>query len=114
MYAIQWYDYFIFALTLLICLGVGLYFSLSGGKQRTTAEYLSGEHRLSPVTVGASIALSITSSIMVIGASAEVYEHGIQRSIDIFGVIIGVALSYALYLPMFYNLKITSLFEVSM
>ncbi len=112
MYALEWYDYFLFAITLLVCLGIGIYFASVGRGQRTPEEYLHGNRKLQPIPVGASIALSSISSILVIGGSAETYEHGAQRFMDILGVMLGLALSYLLFFPMFYNLKITSVFQV--
>ncbi len=113
MYVLQWYDYFLFAITLLLCLGIGIYFASVGRGQRTPEEYLHGERKLLPVPVGASIALSSTSAIVVIGGSAEIYEHGAQRFVDTLGLMLGMLFAYLLYIPMFYKLKITSLFEVS-
>ena len=43
----EWYDYVIFIATLVVSLGIGLYFSFSGGKQRTTKEYLMGNRLVS-------------------------------------------------------------------
>ena len=42
-----WYDYLIFIATLVVSLGIGLYFSFAGGKQRTTKEYLMGNRLVS-------------------------------------------------------------------
>ena len=112
MYLLQWYDYFLFVITLLVCLGIGIYFASVGRGQRTTEEYLHGERKLQPFPVGASIALSAISAVHVIGGSAETYEHGAQRFVDLLGVIVGLTLAYLLFVPMFYNLKITSLFQV--
>nr|KAG5692604.1 hypothetical protein BaRGS_030032 [Batillaria attramentaria] len=33
-------DYAVFGLTILISIGIGIYYALSGGRQRTTSEYL--------------------------------------------------------------------------
>ncbi len=113
MIVLFWYDYVIFAITLLICLAIGIYFSLSGGRQRSTREYLQGDRSLSVFPVAASIALSWQSAITVIGGSAEFYVHGVQRYVDTIALIPGVLLSCIFYLPMYYNLKTTSIFEVS-
>ncbi len=83
-----------------------------GRGQRSPEEYLHGERKLLPVPVGASMALSAISSLLVIGGSAETYEHGAQRYVDILGVMLGMLFAYLLFIPMFYNLKITSLFQV--
>ena len=113
MIALYWYDYFLFAITLLICLAIGIYFSLSGGRQRSTREYLQGDQSLSPFPVAASIALSLHSAITVIGGSAEFYVHGVQRYVDALAMLLGTLLSVVFYLPLYYNLKSTSIFEVS-
>ncbi len=112
MYVLQWYDYFLFAITLLVCLGIGIYFASAGRGQRSPEEYLHGERKLLPVPVGASIALSSISAVLVIGGSAETYEHGAQRFVDLLGIMVGLAVGYLLFIPMFYNLKITSVFQV--
>ena len=112
MYVLQWYDYFLFAITLLVCLGIGIYFACVDRGQRSPEEYLHGERKLLAVPVGASIALSSISAVHVIGGSAETYEHGAQRFVDLLGVMVGLTLAYLLFIPMFYNLKITSLFQV--
>ncbi len=39
-------DYIVFALMLLVSLGIGIYYSLTGGKQKTTGEYLTGDRKL--------------------------------------------------------------------
>ena len=41
----QWYDYVIFTVTLLISLSIGVYYAVSGGKQRTTQEFLMADRR---------------------------------------------------------------------
>ncbi len=112
MESLQWYDFLIFALTLLTSLGIGIYFALSGGRQGTTAEYLQGNRKLSPIPVGVSIALSVKSAILIIGGTADVYTHGAQRLIQVLAVFCGTLVALVLYAPMFYKLRITTQFQV--
>ena len=65
-------DYSIFAVTLVVSLGIGLYYALSGGKQRTTAEYFVGNRRMMIIPVAISLMVSFESSIMMLGTPAEV------------------------------------------
>ncbi len=112
MESLQWYDFLIFALTLLASLGIGIYFALSGGRQSTTAEYLQGNRKLAPIPVGVSIALSVMSAILVIGGTADVYTHGAQRLIQVLAAFCGTLVALVLYTPMFYRLRITTQFQV--
>lgn len=65
-------DYSIFAVTIVVSLGIGLYYALSGGKQRTTAEYFVGNRRMMIIPVAISLMVSFESSIMMLGTPAEV------------------------------------------
>ena len=59
-------DYLVFAATLVISLGIGVYHSLAGGKQQTTDEYLLGDRqmRLIPVTMSMMVGFILISSIV--------------------------------------------------
>ena len=39
-------DYIVFVLMLVVSVGIGIYHSLTGGKQRTTSEYLTGDRKM--------------------------------------------------------------------
>ena len=65
-------DYSIFAVTIIVSLGIGLYYALSGGKQRTTSEYLVGNRQMMIIPVAISLMVSFESSIMMLGTPAEV------------------------------------------
>ena len=69
-------DYSIFAVTIIVSLGIGLYYALSGGKQRTTSEYLVGNRQMMILPVAISLMVSFESSIMMLGTPAEVYMFG--------------------------------------
>ncbi len=110
----QWYDYLIFSITLLIALGIGFYFAFCGTRQRSLEEYFVGNRQLGAFPTGASITLSIISAILVLGAVAEVYLHGTDKNIGQIGIVLGMMTAVYLYVPLFYRLHITSLFEVGL
>nr|KAG5692605.1 hypothetical protein BaRGS_030033 [Batillaria attramentaria] len=75
-------DYAVFGLTILISIGIGIYYALSGGRQRTTSEYLVGGRAMKFLPVAISLMVSFESSIMMLGMPAEAYVYGIQLCFD--------------------------------
>jgi len=106
-------DYAIFALVLLVSLGIGLFHACSGGKQRTTKEFLMADRRMDTLPVALSILVSFVSGILVLGTPAEMYTRGTQLFMRTFGYCIACVLSSVLFVPLFFNLKVTSSFEVT-
>uniref|UniRef100_A0A1I8HK47 DUF418 domain-containing protein n=1 Tax=Macrostomum lignano TaxID=282301 RepID=A0A1I8HK47_9PLAT len=86
---------------------VGIYFALSGGKQKTTAEYLI--MRLVPVSV--SLVASFLSAILILGHPAEIYLNGIGFHFHLIGATIAYLTTAFLFVGLFYQLRITSAFE---
>ena len=105
-------DYIIFAVFLLISAGFVLYHACSGGRQRTTSEFLAGDRRLRTPPVPLSIVVSYVNGIIVIGHPAKVYTHGTQLSITCIGFDIGGLLASAILVPLLFRLKVISSFEV--
>ena len=54
----QWYDWLIFAVTLAISMSIGIYYALTGGKQKTTREYLLANRSMGTFPVALSIYVS--------------------------------------------------------
>ena len=69
----HWADYLIFCISLAVGLLVGIVFLFTGGKQKTSDEYLLGGRDLNVVTVGASMLASILNAVFLLGGVAEVY-----------------------------------------
>ena len=65
----EWYDYLIFALLLVASLSTGVYQAFTGGKQRTTSEYLMGDRKLLMIPVAVSMFMTRVSSIMILGGN---------------------------------------------
>jgi sodium-coupled monocarboxylate transporter 8/12 len=104
-------DYAIFATVLFISLSIGLYHAFTGGKQRTTKEFLMGNRQMQTFPVALSILVSFVSGILVLGTPAEMYTRGTQLFMRTVGYCIACLLSSLLFVPLFFNLKVTSSFE---
>ena len=107
-------DFLVFAFFLLFPLAAGFYFAFRGGKQRTTNEFLLADKNLRSWLVALSLVASYFSSVVLLGATAEVFTYGIQYIIlAILSYWIVAGIVHVLFIPMFHRLKVTSVNEVS-
>ncbi|XP_071086471.1 sodium-coupled monocarboxylate transporter 1-like [Haliotis cracherodii] len=104
-------DYVVFGATIFISLGIGLYFAMSGGLQRTTSEFLVGGRAMKFLPVAVSLMVSFESSIMMLGYLAEVYVYGAQLFIALFGFMAAFLICRVLMIPLIHPLKLTSAYE---
>ena len=107
------WDYAAFAAMLLISTGIGLYFGCTGGRQRTTREYMLADRSMGLLPVSLSQLSSFMSSILVLGVPAEIYVFGSQFWMLWVGYAIAMPTAAYVFIPVFYNLRLTSIFEVS-
>jgi len=105
-------DFIIFGIAIAISIGIGLYYAFSGGKQKTTSEYLVGNRQMSILPVALSLMVSFESSIMMLGFPAEVYVYGIMFWLSNVGFMIALLLGTRLVVPLVHPLRIKSVFEV--
>lgn len=105
-------DYIVFILTIVVSLGIGIYYALSGGRQRTTSEYLVGNRKMAVLPVAISLLVSFESSIMMLGTPAEIYRYGIQWIWANLGFFCANLLAIKVMVPLIHPLKITSANEV--
>uniref|UniRef100_T1GTZ6 Uncharacterized protein n=1 Tax=Megaselia scalaris TaxID=36166 RepID=T1GTZ6_MEGSC len=80
------YDYIVLGLVLTISAGIGIYYRITGGKQKTT-------------------------TITLLGVSTESYQFGILFVVINISYILTTPLAAYLYLPVFYKLQTTSVYE---
>ncbi|KAJ8310441.1 hypothetical protein KUTeg_012306 [Tegillarca granosa] len=106
-------DYIVFAAAIVISIGIGIYYAFSGGKQRTTSEFLVGNRQMSVLPVAISLMVSFESSIMMLGIPAEIYMFGIQWFWGNIGFFISNLLSIKIMVPLIHPLPITSAYEFS-
>lgn len=104
-------DWLVFTLTLVIPAFIGLYHGLSGGRQKTTREFLMADRKMSCLPVAVSILVSFQSAILILGAPAEMYTKGTQYYLYTFGQMWAVVMATVLFVPLFFPLKLTSIYE---
>ncbi|XP_055599842.1 sodium-coupled monocarboxylate transporter 1-like [Uranotaenia lowii] len=105
-------DYVIFAAMLLMSALIGVYFGfVSKIKQNNTKEYLLAGKSMSKFPVSASLIATHVSGITLLGAPSEIYAHGGQYWMSIICAFLLMFLMEKIYLPVFYDLQVTSVFS---
>ncbi|OWF41156.1 sodium-dependent multivitamin transporter-like isoform X2 [Mizuhopecten yessoensis] len=108
---LKWEDYVIFIITLVLSLGIGLFYSIRDSKKKTTRYFLLGDGNMAIFPVALSMLVSIESGIMMLSIPAEVYMYGMQWYISIISVFVTSMLTMHLIIPTQRKLNITSLIQ---
>ncbi|KAI0239947.1 Sodium-dependent multivitamin transporter [Lamellibrachia satsuma] len=112
MHSLHWFDYFILAAFLLVSVGIGVYHALTGGRQRTTSEFIMANRKLQVIPTVISMMVSFQSAIMILGIVAEMYSYGSQAWLwVIIGLLLGLVIVERVFIPWLYPLKLISVFE---
>ena len=106
------WDYIVFAGTLLVSAGIGLFYAIRDRNQNSEKEFLLAGRNLSVFPVAMSLLSSFISAITLLGTPAEVYKYNTMYWLISVGFIITATFSAHVFIPVFYNLGITSVFEV--
>lgn len=104
-------DYILFGITLTISLSIGLYNAIKYRHNQSTKDVLLAGGNMGIVPVALSLFASFMSSIAIIGVPAEIYVFNTMLMLAIFSYPIAIFLSAHVYIPIFYNLKLTSAYE---
>lgn len=105
------WDYTILAIVLIISAGIGVYYRLTGGKQKTTKEYLLADRGMGITPVAFSLTASLMSAVTILGVSAENYQYGTQFVLINIAYVLATPFAAYLILPVFYRLKTASVYE---
>ncbi|XP_044272685.1 sodium-coupled monocarboxylate transporter 2-like isoform X2 [Tribolium madens] len=107
-----WYDYSIFILVLVLSILIGIYFGcFAKNKQLNPSEYLQGNKQMNAFPVGVSLIASVTSISVLLSSCSEVYSFGANIILVIIGMTIAYFANKFIYLPVFYNLEIDTVYE---
>jgi len=104
-------DYVVFGIMLIMSASIGVYYRFTGGKQKTTQEYMLGDKNQSIFPVAFSLMASFITAISMFGLSSEVYTRGTQFSVVVVSYVIATPVIGYIYLPVFFKLGNLSLYE---
>ncbi|EDV35857.1 uncharacterized protein Dana_GF12676 [Drosophila ananassae] len=90
---------------------IGIYYRYTGGKQKTTQEYLMADQSMTTFPVSFSLMASFMSAITLMGVSKESYEFGTMFCVINISYWISTPIAANIFLPVFYKMRITSVYE---
>ncbi|KAI9589534.1 putative sodium-dependent multivitamin transporter [Glossina fuscipes] len=105
------WDYVVLVIVLTISAAIGVYYRLTGGQQKTTAEYLLADRSMPVMPVAFSLMASFMSAVTLLGVSMENYQYGTQFVIINLAYVLATPAAAYLILPVFYRLKTASVYE---
>ena len=105
-------DYVIFFLLMSVNIVISIVFAVTGGRQRTTSEYFSGDRKLQLWPAALSIIVSYMSAVMIIGVPSEAYLYGGQNILLAVGTGVGTILAALFVIPVLYPLQLVSINHV--
>lgn len=107
-------DYALFALTLLVSASIGLFYAIKDRKNHDTAEFLVGGRKMHVLPVTLSLLSSFISAITLLGTPSEVYYYNTMYWYVPVGFLFSAMGAAHIFIPIFYNLQLTSCFKVSL
>lgn len=105
-------DYVVFAATLLVSASIGLYYAIKDRKKTDEKEFLLAGRSMQTFPVALSLLSSFISAITLLGTPAEVYTNNTMYWWISIGFILSATGTAHIFVPVFYQLQITSVFQV--
>ncbi|XP_035221456.1 putative sodium-dependent multivitamin transporter isoform X2 [Stegodyphus dumicola] len=105
-------DYIVIGAMLLFSSGIGVYFRFSGGKQRTTHEFLLAGRNMSVLPVAFSVMASGKSAITYLGVPADMYVYGTYFVFTNLGTTAGALVAGFLFIPVYFRTGASTTYEV--
>lgn len=107
------WDYLVVGVMLLVSGGIGIFFRFSGGRQKTTNEYLMGGRDMMMLPVILSLMATTQTAVGTLGFPGEVYQYGAGLYVYPIGFACALVLCTFIHTPVYFGIKITSAYEVS-
>ena len=105
-------DFAVFAIMLLLSALIGIYHAFTGGRQRTTKEFLFANRGMMGIPVALSLLASFMSAITILGVPSEIYIFGTQYWLIIASYVILFPAVALVFVPVFRAVEISSSYEV--
>ncbi len=106
-------DYVIFAAILCISVGIGIFYAIRDRRRNNLNVFLMAGKQMNPITVALSLVASFMSAITLLGTPAEMYQFTTMYWWIGLSYFFVMAASAHIFIPIFYNLNVTSVYEVS-
>ncbi|GFU22022.1 putative sodium-dependent multivitamin transporter [Nephila pilipes] len=103
-------DYLIFAATLAVSAGIGLFFQMTS-KKKTNEEYLLAGKDMSVLPVAFSLMATFMSATVLMGIPAEMYLYGTNMTFMNVGFALGPIISAYVFLPIFFANDVSTAYE---
>ncbi|GFQ97212.1 putative sodium-dependent multivitamin transporter [Trichonephila clavata] len=104
------FDYLIFAATLAVSSGIGLFFQLTS-KKKTNEEYLLAGKDMTVLPVAFSLMATFMSATVLMGIPAEMYLYGTNMAFMNVGFAIAPIITAYLFLPIFFANDVSTAYE---
>ncbi|GFY61781.1 sodium-coupled monocarboxylate transporter 1 [Trichonephila inaurata madagascariensis] len=105
------WDYLVVGAMLLLSGAIGVYFRFSGGKQRTTNEYLMAGRNMGMLPVILSLMATIQTAVGTLGFPGEVYLYGAQLYLYPLGFTVALIICTFVHTPVYFGIQVTSAYE---
>ncbi|CAL1266362.1 unnamed protein product [Larinioides sclopetarius] len=107
------WDYLVVGAMLFVSGIIGVYFRFSGGKQKTTNEYLMAGRNMDMLPVILSLMATIQTAVGTLGFPGEVYLYGAQLYLYPLGFTVALIICTFVHTPVYFRIQVTSAYEVS-
>ncbi|KAL2098858.1 hypothetical protein ACEWY4_005338 [Coilia grayii] len=104
-------DFVVFGMLLVISLAIGLYHAFSGGRQRTTQEFLMADRSMSSLPLALSLMATFQSAVAIVGTPAEIFINGTQYWFIGCAYMLGLLIPAHIFIPVFYRLHLNSAYQ---
>ncbi|XP_037579875.1 sodium-coupled monocarboxylate transporter 2 [Dermacentor silvarum] len=105
-------EYVVFGILMAFNLGLGVYFSRRRIEHSGTAEVFLGSRSLRSLPLAVSMVATMLSSTGLVGFTGHFYAYGFHQAWNDVAIIVVAPLVAHLFLPVLYELRITSVFQV--
>ncbi|KAK5641230.1 hypothetical protein RI129_009777 [Pyrocoelia pectoralis] len=107
----SWIDYTVFIVMVFLSAAIGIYFGVFSKRKQTTGEYLLGGKTMNYLPIAFSLISSHISGVTILAVPVDIYKFGSNYIWLCLTVVLVCIITYYVYLPVFFELRLTSMYE---